>query len=77
MVFAQGGRGSVARPFRIAGCVGRKSGLLAWVLDRTAKGIDFADSLHLGTAAHREMMFTFDRRFIRDAVDAPVSVIEP
>ena len=36
---------------------------LALALDRTAKGIDFADSLHLGTAAHCEMMFTFDRRF--------------
>lgn len=51
--------------------------LLAWALDRAERGMDFADSLHLGTAAHCELMFTFDRRFIKAAEDAPVSVIEP
>ena len=51
--------------------------LLAWALDRAEGGMDFADSLHLGTAAHCETMFTFDRRFIRAAEDVPVSVVEP
>ncbi|MCY3853245.1 MAG: type II toxin-antitoxin system VapC family toxin [Gammaproteobacteria bacterium] len=51
--------------------------LLAVALDRAEKGMDFADALHLGAAAHCEMMFTFDRQFIETAKDAPVRVAEP
>ena len=46
-------------------------------LDRTARGMDFADALHLGAAARCESMLTFDERFIRAAEDAPVTVREP
>ena len=51
--------------------------LLAVALDRAEMGMDFADALHLGAAAHCETMFTFDRRFIETAEDAPVRVAEP
>lgn len=51
--------------------------LLGEALDRTARGMDFADALHLGAAAHCESMLTFDRRFIQAAGDAPVGVREP
>lgn len=51
--------------------------LLSMALDRAEKGMDFADALHLGVAAHCEMMFTFDRQFIETAIDAPVRVAEP
>lgn len=51
--------------------------LLAVALDRAEKGMDFADALHLGAAAHCETMFTFDRQFIETAKDAPVRVAEP
>ena len=51
--------------------------LLAVALDRAEKGMDFADALHLGAAAHCEMMFTLDRQFIETAKDAPVRVAEP
>ena len=46
-------------------------------LDRTVRGMDFADALHLGAAARCESMLTFDERFIRAAEDAPVTVREP
>ena len=51
--------------------------LLGQALDRTARGMDFADALHLGAAARCESMLTFDQRFIRAAADGPVSVREP
>ena len=51
--------------------------LLGQALDRTARGMDFADALHLGAAARCESMLTFDQRFIRAAADSPVSVREP
>ncbi len=41
--------------------------LLVEALDRAAKGMDFADALHLGAAAHCEAMLTFDRGFLRTA----------
>ena len=51
--------------------------LLAEALDRTERGMDFADALHLGAAARCEALLTFDRRFIRAAADTRVPVREP
>ncbi|MCY3654808.1 MAG: type II toxin-antitoxin system VapC family toxin [Synechococcus sp. SB0662_bin_45] len=55
--------------------------LLAVALDHAAAGMDFADALHLGAATsaatHCETMFTFDRRFIEQANDPSVKVMEP
>ena len=51
--------------------------LLGEALDRTARGMDFADALHLGAAARCESMLTFDGRFIEAATTAPVNVREP
>ncbi len=51
--------------------------LIAEALDRTEKGMDFADALHLGAASHCETMLTFDRRFIETAKDTSVRVTEP
>ena len=51
--------------------------LVAEALDRAAKGMDFADALHLGAAARCEAMLTFDRQFIELAKDTPVRVTEP
>lgn len=51
--------------------------LLAEALVRAERGMDFADALHLGAAAHCEAMLTFDRRFIELAGDAPVRAKEP
>ena len=51
--------------------------LLAEVLDRMEKGMDFADALHLGAAAGCEAMLSFDREFIETARDESVIVMEP
>lgn len=51
--------------------------LLVEALDRAAKGMDFADALHLGAAAHCETMLTFDRDFIRTASGESPTVAEP
>ena len=51
--------------------------MLAEALDRAENGMDFADALHLGSAAQCEAMLTFDRRFIESAKDSPVPVTEP
>ena len=51
--------------------------LLAEALDRAENGMDFADALHLGSAARCDAMLTFDRRFIDSAKDSPVPVTEP
>ena len=51
--------------------------LLAEALAGAWKGMDFADALHLGAAAHCESMLTFDRRFIESARDLTVRVSEP
>lgn len=39
--------------------------------------MDFADALHLGTAANCEAMLTFDRRFIGTASGDGAKVEEP
>lgn len=51
--------------------------VLAEALDRAEKGMDFADALHLGAAARFEALLTFDRRFIEQAGETPVRVMEP
>ena len=51
--------------------------LLTRALDLAAKGMDFADALHLGAAAHCETMLTFDRRFIETARNTSLRVTEP
>ena len=52
-------------------------GQLAESLDRAEKGMDFADALHLTAAMRCDALLTFDRRFIEQAKDAPVRVMEP
>jgi predicted nucleic acid-binding protein len=42
-------------------------GLVATALDRTARGLDFADALHLGRAEDRGDFVTFDQHFIKAA----------
>ena len=51
--------------------------LLMAVLDRAEEGMDFADALHLGAAAHCESMLTFDRGFVRSARGTSPKVREP
>ncbi len=51
--------------------------MLAEALGRAENGMDFADALHLGSAARCEAMLTFDRRFIKSARDSPIPVTEP
>ncbi len=51
--------------------------LLMAALDRAEEGMDFADSLHLGAAAHCESMLTFDRGFVRTGEGASPKVTEP
>ena len=43
----------------------------------TERGMDFTDALHLSAANECEVMLTFDRRFVRQAADAPIAVSEP
>lgn len=50
--------------------------LLMRALDQTEIGMDFADALHLGAAAHCETMLTFDRGFVRIAQGASPEVTE-
>jgi len=51
--------------------------LLMDALDRTKKGMDFADALHLGAAASCEAMLTFDRHLIVAAADYSPRVTAP
>ena len=51
--------------------------LLAEALDGVENGMDFADALHLGSAARCDSLLTFDRRFIAAAEGRLVRVIEP
>ena len=41
--------------------------LVATALDRAARGLDFADALHLGRAEDCDAFITFDRRLIKSA----------
>lgn len=51
--------------------------LLAEALDRMERGMDFADALHLGSAAGCEAMLSFDREFVEAARNEAVIVMEP
>ena len=41
--------------------------IVAAALDLAESGMDFADALHLGKAAHCEGMVSFDRKFVKAA----------
>ena len=51
--------------------------LLVGALDRAENGMDFADALHLGAAAHCAAMLTFDRSFVHTARGESPKVAEP
>ncbi|MCY3929869.1 MAG: type II toxin-antitoxin system VapC family toxin [Acidobacteria bacterium] len=61
----------------LPGVTVERPNLLVEALDRAEKGVDFADALHLGAAAHCETMLTFDRDFISSASGAAPQVTEP
>jgi predicted nucleic acid-binding protein len=46
------------------------AGAVAAALDLAAKGMDFADALHLSRSGHCEGFATFDLRFVKAARDA-------
>jgi predicted nucleic acid-binding protein len=51
---------------------------VAQALDHVGQGMDFADALHLGRAAHCDAFATFDRRFVRSAAAVGIdSLREP
>lgn len=41
--------------------------VVAAALDLAERGMDFADALHLGNAAHCDGMVSFDRKFVKAA----------
>ena len=51
--------------------------VLSEALDHAESGMDFADALHLGAAVRCEALLTFDLRFIEQAGEVPVRVMEP
>ncbi|MCY3565403.1 MAG: type II toxin-antitoxin system VapC family toxin [Gammaproteobacteria bacterium] len=51
--------------------------VLVRAFDFADNGMDFTDALHLSAASECELMFTFDRRFIKQAADAPIEVVAP
>ena len=51
--------------------------VLSEALDHAERGMDFADALHLGAATRCEALLTFDLRFIEQAGEVPVRVMEP
>jgi predicted nucleic acid-binding protein len=71
--------GDVCRALRafagLPGLTVEDEALVATALDRVERGMDFADALHLGTAAHCEAMATFDRKFIKAAKAVGVETV--
>ncbi len=61
----------------LPGVTVESSSSLKEALDRAEAGMDFADALHLGAAAHCQIMLTFDRSFIRTAKGASPKVTAP
>lgn len=51
--------------------------ILVRAFDFAGHGMDFTDALHLSAANECEVMLTFDRRFVKQAADAPITVAEP
>ena len=50
---------------------------MAAALDLARSGMDVADALHIAACPQAERFYTFDRRLIRHAQAAGLSVIEP
>ncbi|MGQ0591905.1 MAG: type II toxin-antitoxin system VapC family toxin [Gammaproteobacteria bacterium] len=50
---------------------------VARALHYLGQGLDFADGLHLAASPGAERCYTFDRRFLRRAVELGLSVEEP
>jgi predicted nucleic acid-binding protein len=51
---------------------------VAAALDRTERGMDFADALHLGRSEHCEAFASFDRKLIKSAQAAGIQkAVEP
>ena len=61
----------------LAGVATDNAAVLVRAIDYADRGMDFTDALHLSAANDCETMFTFDRRFIKQAADAPIEVLEP
>ena len=61
----------------LAGLSVESPAVLSEALDHAERGMDFADALHLGAAARCEALLTFDLRFIEQAGEVPVRVMEP
>jgi predicted nucleic-acid-binding protein len=49
--------------------------LLATALDWAARGMDFADALHLAKSAHCDAFISFDRRLANAAAAVPAVVV--
>jgi predicted nucleic acid-binding protein len=49
---------------------------VAWALDRSDQGMDFADALHLGLSRHCDGFATFDRAMATSAVAGDLPVFE-
>lgn len=61
----------------LPGVITDNATVLVRAIDYADRGMDFTDALHLSAASECEVMFTFDRRFVKQAADAPIEVIEP
>lgn len=59
----------------LPGVTVEETALVATALDCAERGMDFADALHLGKAAHCDEMLTFDRRFVRAARAAGIDIV--
>jgi predicted nucleic-acid-binding protein len=55
----------------------QEAALIAQALDWCEQGMDFADALHLGTAAHCQAFVTFDKHCVKAARRLGLSVREP
>ena len=49
--------------------------VVATALDQAERGMDFADALHLGKAAHCSGMASFDRKFVKAAKAAGYNTV--
>jgi len=61
----------------LPGVAAENTAALVRAFDFADGGMDFTDALHLSAASECEVMFTFDRRFIKQAADASIEVVEP
>ena len=75
--FPNGGRGGPGAFAGLPGLSVESPVVLSEALEYAERGMDFADALHLGAAARCEALLTFDLRFIEQAGETPVKVMEP